>query len=509
MITFAVIMLTSYQILIDTIMKKLLSMIAFLAATMLLGSCSDSDDNPSEPTASGKAKTTVIIYGTTGGAMDFMFERYIADLAPALNNPSQLRVAVLYKYGRDKDNTVTMPNGKTMTWPHTGEKAFTGKLADAGDVVKFELTSKTNLSDLRPFKADGEDYQLWNDADLTDYLDEVEETMPAENYVLIIYGHGGGWDAVNDVDYLDEYKEDDDARAVTRGVLYDEWSESVNSGLALDMYELSTAVKNSKIGHFSGIFLHNCLMGNAESLSQIYDLSDYTICCMHSLYTDALPVSMLTKALGQTSDFAAAAKKMMADDKDRADSFYEDINGDMSLIDNKVYPELFPIVKRLTERLMTLYDDPAVKSKIDLAMLGVYMPHGECEFADLYDLAVKMAAATNDAELGTIRDDMKAYFDRLFLAQNCSFHCQQKAYLANPTKVFTISVLLVDSKRYEANAMSYFPGMTVMDAYEMTNFHKQTGFGDFLRIYDGVKPNVLTNPTGQEYEVDLDDWNEE
>lgn len=36
----------------------------------------------------------------------------------------------------------------------------------------------------------------------------------------------------------------------------------------------------SQIPHFDGVFMHSCLMGNMESLADLYPISDYTISCM-------------------------------------------------------------------------------------------------------------------------------------------------------------------------------------------------------------------------------------
>ena len=60
------------------------------------------------------------------------------------------------------------------------------------------------------------------------------------------------------------------ARGFTRGVLHDEWSETVIGSDALSMYEFRRAVEASQIPHFDGVFMHSCLMGNMESLADLY-----------------------------------------------------------------------------------------------------------------------------------------------------------------------------------------------------------------------------------------------
>ena len=74
-----------------------------------------------------------------------------------------------------------------------------------------------------------------------------------------IWGHGSGFDAMNDVPGKYEIKNQ------TRGVMTDEW---VN-GEWMDMYEMYDAMKAAGIDHFNTLMFHNCFMGNIESLTRL------------------------------------------------------------------------------------------------------------------------------------------------------------------------------------------------------------------------------------------------
>jgi hypothetical protein len=198
-----------------------------------LTSCSKDDSSSGDTPSITKAQYGIIIYGNTGGKMDGLIEENFFDMvAPLLTDPSKVRVGVCYKYGRDKDNTVG-----GYTFKHT----FNGKYANAGQVVMFELNAETPLSEGSLGKNYGKDWpemRMFDEETLTEVIDYFKESMPDEKYIMLIYGHGGGWDQLND--YVREAPEPG-ARGFTRGVLYDEWSETVIGSDALSMYEFRRA----------------------------------------------------------------------------------------------------------------------------------------------------------------------------------------------------------------------------------------------------------------------------
>jgi hypothetical protein len=82
-----------------------------------------------------EARYTVYVYGNAGGKMDYCIEDQFMDaLKPYLTDAGNVRVVCFYKYGKDL--------------PEEG-KPFSGKYADPGDIVWFELNSKTDLDNLR------------------------------------------------------------------------------------------------------------------------------------------------------------------------------------------------------------------------------------------------------------------------------------------------------------------------------------------------------------------------
>jgi len=469
-------------------MKRwMLATILFCGSTMLFTSCSNEDNAQAgdDTPSTVKAKVGIIIYGNAGGNMDELIESYFFDkVAPLLSDPSNVRVGVCYKYGRDKDNVIAMPGGETITIPHT----FTGKYAKSGQVVLFELTSKTPLSSGslgENFGTDWSDMEMYDESTLTEIINHFKLMMPAEKYVMLIYGHGGGWDSQND--YVREAPATGLARAATRGVLYDEWSESYIGSDALDMYEFRRAVEKSQIPHFDGLFIHSCLMGNMESLSDIYSLADYTICSMHTLYSSLETMVSLVKQLQKDDDFVTASKAMLKECYEASDKQYTEENGDMKLVDNKEFAKLLPICKKLSSRLQAVY--PEKKAEIDNATKkDVYRIDDTSIFVDLQYYAEQMAKATGDAELKAIADELGAQMKKTIMANNCYYHCPK----SNGVKPdFSFSVVALDKTAYQKEGGVNY---TFQTAYEYTNFHKQTEWGNWLNTVESNP--TLDNPMG-------------
>lgn len=153
----------------------------------------------------------------------------------------------------------------------------------------------------------------------------------------------------------------------------------------------------SQIPHFDGVFMHSCLMGNMESLADLYPISDYTISCMHPLNSDGGSMVSLVKELLKGADFPTTTKAVFKDIYDEDDKGYKSAkcNGDINLLDNKEFGNLLPICKKLSSRLLTLYPDK--KTEINKAIENdIYVGHPDYIFVDLQYYAYQMAKATTD-----------------------------------------------------------------------------------------------------------------
>lgn len=459
-------------------MKTCKSSIVYLLmfAGIVFASCNNSNPDNND---SGLAEYSVLVYGNAGGGMDRIMESAFEKSIPVMTS-EKVRLAILYKYG--KDSTMQTQDDGTEKMEYT----FSGKYADPGQLVFFELNNKTDLSQLREASVTWPDFELFDPACLAAALDTLKKRMPAKQYILIIYGHGGGFD--ENADYPKEWRKDVSGRR--RAVLYDEWFRTGyrSESEGMNMYELTEALGETEIENLKAIFFHNCLMGNMETLDNIYPYADYLLTSMHALAGNSILLVELLKALYQNTDFEQAAMQMFktAVPSWREDyhSDDEDVNGDINLIKASEFPKLEPLFEKLAKRLIELY--PTQKEAIDRAADKTYKICKSYNFFDALDYADKVAAETGDEQLKLIADDIRDTFRKVIIHSE-GVHLNKEAPLDN----FTLSIVLTDKEGY--NKQTHW-GYTFANAYSFTGFDLMTNWGDWLNTCTHAPTG---NPTGQ------------
>ena len=427
------------------------------------------------------ARYTVFVYGNAGGTMDNIIEYgFWEKMIPLLGDHENVRVVCFYKYGKDKVD-------------EQGNHSFTGKYADPGDIVWFELNSETNLENLREngFQIEGlgeeaKAMKLCSPGTVSSFIQCSSLQCPAEQYAFCIWGHGSGLDPRTDV----PGKYDDlTSAAATRGVIGDEWNE----GEQLDMYELSAAIRSAGLNRLNTIFFHNCLMGNMETLTELRGLTDYIVASAHVLASEGELLTEYVRGLQEKGNTEDAIAQMfervrpvwyesyhgLGDDMTEAWN-----NGDYKLIRTAKIDAIIDVAKRLADRLLALY--PTQKDAIDKATTEVYRFHtpypGNLEsthvnpFIDLADYARQLAKQTGDAEMTAISADLdKAFSDAFVHYADISTNEQHLDH-------YTLSVCLVNNAIYTAlfSQLPYYL-CNFDQGYEQTTFHQLTGWGNWLR----------------------------
>lgn len=437
-------------------MKKLFYFLSMFAiATWMMTSCQGTN-TPEDP-EDGVARYSILVYGNAGGHMDFIMEGLWERLKPQMKS-KQVRISFLYKYGKA---------------PEEGQKQ---KYAAPGTLMDFELTSTTNLDSLRYTSATTgwEDFAMYDPECLKISIDEMKKNMPAHNYILLIWGHGAGFDP--NADYPKDLRNGGPKKA-REGVLYDEWlpTDTLGNAEALTMFELREAIAQSQVPHFKAIYFHNCLLGNMETLDEIYDKADYLFSSMHLLASDGWMVETLVQALYANTDFEKAGKAALTTMENHWKELYSAqgvaMNGDFNFIKSSEFAVLDPVFTRLSKRLVELY--PTQSEAIDRAMDKAYKPAVRTNFYDALDYANKLAAETNDAELKAIATDMKAAFEKIFLKRLGVFNKEDAR-----VPEYTLSVYVIDKEMYNKQVGTY--SYTTKQAYEYSRFHQQTLWGNWL-----------------------------
>ena len=430
------------------------------------------------------AKHTVFVYGNAGGNMDTYIEYGFWERAKEfLTDHNNVRVICFYKYGKDQPQ-IGMP--------------FSGKYAEPGDIVWFELTSETDLNKIKEegFQAHGlgdlaKLLQICNPNTMRLFLECSSLVCPAEKYSLAIWGHGSGFNPMEDVP--DKYQVEDITPAATRGVMADDWLKYE----WMDMYEMYDAIKAAGIDHLNTLYFHNCLMGNIETLTQVREFADYIVASAHVLSSDGQILTEFVRGLVETGNAEEAAGLMFERSTptwqngyvEEADNVY--YNGDYKMIRMDKFDAIIDACKRLCDRIKTLYSTQ--KDAIDRAtkvvyrydpvkdIYGITLLYSNPYF-DIANYAQLLAKETGDAELKDISTAMDQAFKEAFV------HYRDVSNSKEHLDHYTLSVCLLSHDVYTDDYKSRNPDVlnNYDEGYKKCDFHKLTGWGDWLNMNQQV-----------------------
>ena len=422
------------------------------------------------------AKYTVFVYGNAGGKMDNCIEDgFWETTMKYLTDHNNVRVICMYKYGKDE--------------PDAGNP-FTGKYAEPGDIVWFELTDKTDLNKIKEsgmqaigMGEEAKQLKICNPNTMRMFLEFSSLQCPAEEYVMGIWGHGSAFDPMLDVPGKYEIKNQ------TRGVMSDEWVD----GEWMDMYEMNDAMQAAGIEKFNTLMFHNCYMGNMETLTQAYQFADYIFASAHILSSDGELMTEFVRGLVETGDpvksgelmFERCTPKWQNSYVDEGEGIYW--NGDYKMIRTDKFEPIIDAAKLLCDRLLALY--PTQKEAIDRATKSVYRvepirSYGDFKyewekpFFDIAEYARLLAKETDDAELKDISAALDKAFDDAFVCYRDVNN--SKEHLDH----YTLSVCLLNNKYYTVDYKTKIPELGALnnynEGYEKCDFHKLTGWGNWL-----------------------------
>ena len=424
------------------------------------------------PDTTIQTEYTIFLYGNAGGAMDDCIESAWEAIKPVLKDRS-VRFVSCYKYGKPGED-------------------FAGKYGQPGMLTLFELTCATDLAkEVDDDSEEWPDFDMYDPAWLSAFINLGKEQFPAKHYAFILYGHGGGFDATSD------YEAPTDAKnGIHKAVIYDEWFRGSGSKSALSNKEFAQGIQNSDLRKLDCIFLHNCMMGNLETLTEMVGTTDYIITSSHPLaaaQTDNILAFVKAIVHNQRADMPTILTRMMEYTDPHWYAAYEDkhmlANGDIEALRLNEVPEMNKNIKRLGDRIMALY--PTQQAAIDQATDNVYKYMEDLYFYDTEDYARLLAQNTKDTELEAIYRDIQAGFQDMMISR-LEAHGNPDA----PFDHLSLSICLMDKDTY--NGVQVDPSDPLLqtvrrDAYEQTIFHQTTGWGEWLNTNTQVPTN---NPTG-------------
>jgi hypothetical protein len=240
-------------------------------------------------------------------------------------------------------------------------------------------------------------------------------------------------------------------------------------------------------------------MGNIESLTQARTFADYILASGHMLSSDGILLTEFVRGLVETGNAESAGGLMFERSTPSWQNGYmEDAdpgefpNGDYKMIRTDKFDAIISAVKDLSDRIIALY--PTQKEAIDRASGKVYRYHKYSyphvyPFFDIADYAHKLAQETGDLQLASISNAIDDAFEEAFVhyrdVNNSNQHLNH----------YTLSVCLLDKDFYNFDYKTANPGKNILsnfnEGYEKCDFHKLTGWGNWLKINEKI---LTTNP---------------
>ena len=366
-------------------MKKnvLWMLAAILTCGLTMSSCA-TEDNPVGGDESKGKKLTILYYGNAGGDLDNCLLGNIRDMYLAGDKGvyDQLNICVQYK------NSAKFAKKKGITEQYyldEIETAVPGFKFEKGNTYRFLLDpakgySKGNpqmqLTDDNIYGGKGNMVDMGDDNTLLDFLNWAKENCPAENYMLIMNDHGGG------------YIPDDDlpkkAAAGTRGIIYD---EGFNQNLTLP--GIAKALKQAGI-KFQAIYFDVCLMNNLEYLYELSSLTDYVMASTYTAPGYGGDYKALYKELATNTDFVKAiqnyydvlSKRWTDSDDPNAPSY-----DDNTLTETAELIKGAPAIKAFVDQLCDSYTNGTdnLRAYVDGVTENAFKVNNELPYYDISD----------------------------------------------------------------------------------------------------------------------------
>lgn len=198
--------------------------------------------------------------------------------------------------------SVVLPDGINVIVQIDRIDEYNTSNGDWTDTRRYEITYDTNVSTINSLLIDGTlgELNMGDPQTLADFITWGVETYPAENYMLIMWNHGGGWRKKSLMEMPANRTElTDPNTGIVKAICWDE----TNGGDNLEMRELKHALGNmhTTTGKtFNIMGFDACLMGLLEVA---YGIKDYV--------TDAVVFSQETEP-GDGWDYASWLSSLSA-----------------------------------------------------------------------------------------------------------------------------------------------------------------------------------------------------
>ena len=430
-------------------MKKLTFgfILMLLAASFV--ACNKSEDTPIAPEESVDNSTyTIMMYGCGGGNLDSSMilniqEALLAGATERVNFTGQI------KFSKRFQNTEVL----------AGTQRFI--VGEAGDCW------------YDPVEVLPADLKLYDSKNLADFITWSKEQCPADEYILILWNHGGAW-----LPY-------DECRSGSRSVIYDD----VNDGIGLSLNSLVKGINDSNT-KFKMVYYDACLMGMIEILAGLTDCAEYTMSASHITPGMGGDYNSLIYHLNNSTNFEQAMKEYCSETVAHWDP--QGMPLDLMLVNNNHVESLLKEIKVLSGYLKEVaqicadYDE--VEDADDLNKKAL------CE---IFNYAVN---ACYHYEWSYDEDGYAYYpfydlhhFVEILANGNISTYSARFVDIASRIKRAFADAIVCKQITTSIMGLDLSMGVTIVDeyiwdvydyqpAYDQLVFQQKTGWGDWLKI---------------------------
>lgn len=468
-------------------MKKLLFVfVPLFAMALSLVSCSDKDaetGSGSGPEGKEMADYTVIFWGMAGG-MDGITAPDMATLASNyqkgligknVNIMGLLKTSLYGKETRDKTWYFDSEKiDKTTTEPSQEEEGGDEEVYD----FAFKALNGREYGDAL--------YPLNNVDSLANFIKKAAEKFPARHYVLMVYGHGGGFSPVLDV-------------PSTRVCVIDNYT-----GKALAADDIVDAVKESGV-KMQTIFTQCCLMAALENMAAYSQVFDYGILSAETTTGGYFPEYLvkLTEAGDNVEKLKTKSRELVDYYVDVACEDFTDPDSCMSYTSHGFYDltqmsQLIPILKEAATWYSSIYTDTQMQEGIDDALrasvscinlgLGTATEDFLQTRKELQDIIAAGYESPDQLSTEKLKEIYTSIFDLLYGNQALGYGYCMSDVLRQTALVKDLS----DEKRAEVQAIynKYMAQLKKM-AYIRTTVKPSNADADYEYIYASPTINLF------------------
>ena len=331
-----------------------------------------------------------------------------------------------------------------------------------------------------PVEVMGSDVELYEPQVLADFIKWSKEQRPADNYILILWNHGGGWFPTHD--YYDQGE--------SRAIVYDDYYGK--RGLSLSNLVQGIKASDTK---FKMIYFDACVMGMLEVVAGLGECTDYTMCASHITPGNGGDYDALMYHLNQSTNFEESMKSYC-----RETVTHWSIQAtpyDLMVVNNtKMEPVLDAVktlagyVKEVLDMCME-YSENADEDEVDKnieylasifnsAVNYCYNYDTGFPFYDIRTFAEVLAnsvSTTHSAKFASVASTLHRAMDEAIV-------CKQLTSVISGMDL-SMAVTIVDHDLWEL--------FGYQKAYDTLYFQQRTGWGDWLAM-NPVTPTTNPNP---------------